>query len=45
MNSQDSRERERVVGEQNERHGGEKGGIERQHALRRRLMPPVAERK
>ena len=37
-------EGEGVVGEHDQRHAGEKGGIERQHALRRRLVLAVAER-
>ena len=37
-------EREGVVGEHDQLHAGEKGRIERQHALRRRFVPAVAER-
>ncbi len=36
--------REGVVGEQGQRHAGEEGGIERQHALRRRLVLAIAQR-
>ena len=36
-------ERECVVGQHDEIHAGEKGGKERQHATRLRLVPPVAE--
>ena len=35
---------EGVVGQHDERHAGEKGRIERQHALRRRLVAAIAER-
>ena len=44
MNSQDDQEGEGVVGEHDEVHAGEEGRIERQHALRRLLVPAVAER-
>ena len=37
-------EGEGVVGEHDEVHAGEKGRIERQHALGRRLVPAIAER-
>ena len=44
MNSHDTRKRESVVGQHDEIHAGEKGRIERQHALRRLLVPAIAER-
>ncbi len=44
MNSQDDQEGEGVVGEHHEVHAGEERRIERQHALRRVLVPAVAER-
>ena len=44
MNSQAKQEGEGVVGEHDEVHAGEERRIERQHALRRLLVPAVAER-
>ena len=44
MNSQGQQEGEGVVGEHDEIHAGEEGRKERQHALRRMLVPAVAER-
>ena len=44
MNSQAQQEGESIIGQDDEIHGGEKGRIERQHALRRGLVPAVAER-
>jgi hypothetical protein len=38
-----SEEGERVVGKGDERHAGEEGGIERQHALRRTLVLAVTQ--
>ena len=43
MNSQDKQEGEGVVGEDHEVHAGEESREERQHALRRRLVPAIAE--
>ena len=42
MNSQRQQERERVVGEHDEVHAGEKRREERQHATRLAFVPPVA---
>ncbi len=44
MNSQVNEEGEGVVGEHDQVHAGQKERIERQHALRRLLVPAVAER-
>ena len=44
MNSHDDQEAEGVVGDDHQIHGGEIGGIERQHALRRLFVPAIAER-